>query len=339
MRADRPADQVRRVGVPATLPVAVGAVVAAGVAVEVVAVVAAAAAVAGAKIVNDLRDRVGLGWRPHLAAGILEHLDGLDLLEVIADDFFYAPRRQVRALKTLAAQIPVVLHGVSLGLASCAPVETKRLDQMARLMDQVRPEFWSEHLAFVRAGGIEIGHLAAPPRNSASVNAAAANLYRAQAAVGAKPLVENIATLIDPPASNLSECAWINGILSSSNCGLLLDLHNVLANGLNHGYDPLEFVGQIPPERIVAIHIAGGKFVSAPDGTQRLLDDHFHDVPDPVFELLEETAARAPGPLTVILERDGDYPSMDSLLAQIVQARRALARGRARRAQCVEVLA
>jgi hypothetical protein len=30
---------------------------------------------------------------------------------------------------------------------------------------------------------------------------------------------------------------------------------------------------------------------------------------------------------------------MDSLLAQIVQARRALARGRARRAQCVEVLA
>jgi uncharacterized protein (UPF0276 family) len=286
---------------------------------------------------NGLPDRVGLGWRPDLAAGILEHLDGIDLLEVIADDFFTAPRRQVRALKTLAAQIPVVLHGVSLGLASSAPVETKRLDQMARLMDQVLPEFWSEHL--VRAGGIEIGHLAAPPRSSATVDEASANLHRAQAAVGAKPLVENIATLIDPPASTLSECAWINGILSSSNCSLLLDLHNVLANGLNHGYDPFEFVRQIPPERIVAIHIAGGKFISAPDGTQRLLDDHFHDVPDPVFDLLEETAARAPGPLTVILERDGDFPSMDSLLSQIAQARSALLRGRARRAQTAEVLA
>jgi uncharacterized protein len=305
----------------------------------VVAVAAEAVADAEAKAMNTPLDRVGLGWRPDLAVGIFEHLDGIDLLEVMADDFFSAPRQQVRALKTLAAQIPVVLHGVSLGLASSAPVETKRLDQMARLMDQVRPEFWSEHLAFIRAGGIEIGHLAAPPRSPASIDAAAANLYRAQATVGVKPFVENIATLIDPPASTLSECAWINGILSSSDCGLLLDLHNVLANGLNHGYDPLEFVRQIPPERIAAIHIAGGKFISAPDGTQRLLDDHFHDVPDPVFELLEETAARAPGPLTVILERDGDYPSMDSLLAQIAQARSALATGRARRVPLVEAVA
>jgi uncharacterized protein (UPF0276 family) len=288
---------------------------------------------------NSLTDRVGLGWRPDLAAGIIEHLDGIDLLEVIADDFFSAPRGQVRALKTLAAQVPVVLHGVSLGLASSAPVETKRLDQMARLMDLVHPEFWSEHLAFVRAGGIELGHLAAPPRSPASVDAAAANLHRAQTAVGAKPLVENIATLIDPPASSLSESDWIAGILASSNCGLLLDLHNVLANGLNHGYDPFEFVRKIPPKRIVAVHIAGGKFISAPDGSQRLLDDHFHDVPDPVFELLEETAARAPAPLTVILERDGDYPSMNSLLEQITKARRAIARGRARRAQPVEAFA
>ncbi len=321
----------------------VAAAVAAGVAGVVVAKMMNTPQVRDVLRARALADRVGLGWRPDLAAGILEHLDGIDLLEVIADDFFSAPRRQVRALKTLAAQVPVVLHGVSLGLASSSPVETKRLDQMARLMDQVHPEFWSEHLAFVRAGGIEIGHLAAPPRSAASVDATASNLHRAQAAVGAVPLVENIATLIDPPASTLSESAWLNGILSSSNCDLLLDLHNVLANGLNHGYDPLEFVRQIPPDRISAIHIAGGKFISAPDGSQRLLDDHFHDVPDPVFDLLEETAARATGPLTVILERDGDYPSMDCLLAQIAQARRALAKGRdrhrGRRAQLIEAVA
>jgi uncharacterized protein (UPF0276 family) len=287
---------------------------------------------------DSLTDRVGLGWRPDLAAGILEHLDDIDLLEVIADDFFAAPHSQVRALKTLAAQVPVVLHGISLGLASSAPAETRRLDQMARLVDQVRPEFWSEHLAFVRAGGIEIGHLAAPPRNRSTVDATAANLDRAEAAVGAKPLVENIATLIDPPASPLSESEWLNGILAASPCALLLDLHNVLANGFNHGYDPFEFIRQIPPERIAGIHIAGGKFVSAPDGSQRLLDDHLHDVPDPVFDLLEETAARAPAPLTVILERDGDYPSMDSLLAQIGEARRALAKGRARRYHPVEAV-
>ena len=35
--------------------------------------------------------------------------------------------------------------------------------------------------------------------------------------------------------------------------------------------------------------------------------------------------------LTVILERDGRYPSMDALLAQVARAREALARGRSMR--------
>lgn len=275
-------------------------------------------------------DKVGLGWRPDLAAGILSHLDHIDLLEVIADDFFDAPRREVRALQTLSSQIPVVLHGVGMGLASALPVAPKRLEKMARLVDQVRPHGWSEHLAFVRGGGFEIGHLAAAPRTQETVEAASENLSLATALIGSKPVMENIATLIDPPGSALSESCWVTAILAAADCDLLLDLHNVYANGLNLGYDPRAFLRQLPPERIKMIHIAGGKFISAPDGRPRLLDDHLHDVPDPVFELLEDAAALSPNPVTVILERDGAYPSMDCLLFQISMARKALARGRQR---------
>jgi len=286
---------------------------------------------------NGFGDKVGLGWRPDLAAGIFSHLDRIDLLEVIADDFFDEPQQRLRALRTLSAQVPVALHGLGMGLASSSPVDAKRVEKMARLIDQVRPQFWSEHLAFVRAGDVEIGHLAAPPRTADTVEGAAENLSRAAAIAGCKPIMENIATLIDPPGSTLSESAWINGILAAADCNLLLDLHNVYANGLNHGYDPKAFLHQVPAERIKAIHIAGGKFISAPDGRPRLLDDHLHDVPDPVFDSLEEAAAISPNPLTVILERDGAYPSMECLLAQIDYARRALARGRARRAVFQEV--
>jgi uncharacterized protein (UPF0276 family) len=293
---------------------------------------------AEAKTMNTFADRVGLGWRSDLAAGIFSHLDRIDLLEVIADDFFDAPRREIRALQTLASQVSVVLHGVSMGLASSVPVENQRLEKMARLVEQVRPQFWSEHLAFVRGGGIEIGHLAAPPRTAVTVEGAAENLSRATGVVGSKPIMENIATLLEPPGSTLPESAWLSGILASSDCDLLLDLHNVYANGLNHGYDPKAFLRRIPSARFRAVHIAGGKFVSAPDGSQRLVDDHLHDVPDPVFELLEEAAALSPNPLTVILERDGAYPSMDCLLAQMELAREALARGRTRRSVDQEVL-
>ena len=51
-----------------------------------------------------MNDRFGIGWRPELAAGILSNLDCIDIVEVIADDYFTAPRSQRRALNALAAQ-------------------------------------------------------------------------------------------------------------------------------------------------------------------------------------------------------------------------------------------
>ncbi|HKQ78094.1 MAG TPA: DUF692 family protein [Blastocatellia bacterium] len=278
---------------------------------------------------NRIQDRVGLGWRSELAVGILSNLDRIDVVEVIADDLFGAPQDERRALRTLSAQTMVVLHGVSLGLASSAPVETKLLEKTARLCEQVAPEYWSEHLAFVRGGGVEIGHLTAPPRTDATIDGAAANLERARAVVGAAPLVENIATLIDPPGSDYSEIEWINRIIASSSGDLLLDLHNLHANATNFGYDAIEFLKRLPAERITAAHLAGGKWVEAL-GERRLLDDHLHDVPDPVYRLLSELAALTPRPLTVILERDGAYPPIESLLRQLDRARQALAEGRSR---------
>lgn len=276
-----------------------------------------------------VRDRFGIGWRPKLALGILSNLDRIDLVEVIADDYFRAPHRERRALRTLAAQTPITLHGVSLGLASSVAVETKRLDQMARLCEEVGPVSWSEHLAFVRGGGIEIGHLAAPPRTSTTIDGAIANLRRARAIVGVAPQVENVATLIDPPGSDRDEATWVSEIIHHSDSDLLLDLHNLHANALNFNFDPVDYISRISPERISAIHLAGGKWIGRPEA-RRLIDDHLHDVPDPVYELLEEVAARVPNALTIILERDGNFPPIEWLLDQLDEARNAVARGRAR---------
>jgi len=284
---------------------------------------------------NAIQDRVGLGWRRELAVGILSHLDRIDLVEVISDDLFDAPRAERRALRMLAAQTTVVLHGVSLGMASSVPVDAKLLEKTARLCGEVEPEYWSEHLAFVRGGGLEIGHLTAPPRTDATIEGAAANLECAGAVVGAAPLVENIATLIDPPGSDYDEIDWINRIIDSSPGDLLLDLHNLHANATNFGYDAAEFLKRLPLERIAAAHLAGGKWVEAL-GERRLLDDHLHDVPDAVYQLLTELAAIVPNPLTVILERDGAYPPIETLLRQLDCARETLAEGRSRQFERME---
>lgn len=282
------------------------------------------------KHMNEQKDLFGLGWRPQLAFGILSNLDQIDVVEVIADDFFGARRSERRALQTLAAQVPVTLHGVSLGLASSVAVERNRLERTARLCEEIRPISWSEHLAFVRGGGVEIGHLAAPPRCDETIEGALRNLSLAHTIVGIVPQLENVATLIDPPLSKYDEASWISEIIGNSRSNLLLDLHNLHANALNFGFDPIDFISRIPSGRVSAIHLAGGRWVGK-GNVRRVLDDHLHDVPDPVYTLLEEVGARTDSGLTVILERDGHFPPIESLLGQVEQARQALARGRARR--------
>ena len=147
------------------------------------------------------------------------------------------------------------------------------------------------------------------------------------------PLVENIATLIDPPASKLSEADWTSEILAAANSALLLDLHNLYANSVNFGFDPYAFINRMPHEQIHAIHVAGGRWIKAKTtGERRLLDDHMHDVPDSVYDLLKYVGQKTFRPLTVILERDGRYPPIEMLLNQLDRARNALRGGRAQAA-------
>jgi uncharacterized protein len=263
-----------------------------------------------------------MGWRPEIAPAILNNLHRIDVLEVLADDYFGASKRELDALRSLSREVPLILHGVGLGLAGTAPVPAKRLAAMARIFERVQPESWSEHLAFVRTRTVELGHLAAPPRNAVSVEVVAANIDQATRTVGVSPAMENIATLVEPPGSDLTELDWLQSILQACPSRLLLDLHNVHANALNHGYDAEAFLDSLPLGRVDSLHIAGG-FWSEHDGV--LVDDHLHPVPEAVYGLLVRFARRSGKPLTVILERDGRYGSMESLLAELDAARAALA--------------
>ncbi|HKS21253.1 MAG TPA: DUF692 domain-containing protein [Thermoanaerobaculia bacterium] len=253
--------------------------------------------------------RVGLGWRRELGASILAHLDEIDVVEVLAEPLFAATAAEKRAFRFLAAHVPIVVHGTTLGLASTDGMERHRLESLARLMEWLQPEGWSEHLAFVRAGGIEIGHLAAPPRNDETLAALADNVAEARRIVGSVPLLENVASLIEPPCSIYSEGEWLDVVPRVTGCKLLLDLHNLYANATNFGFDVA-----LPREHVGMVHLAGGRAI----GGNRILDDHLHAVPDVLYEMLGEV-----GNTTVIIERDGNYPPFEELLAEVRRAREA----------------
>jgi hypothetical protein len=99
---------------------------------------------------------------------------------------------------------------------------------------------------------------------------------------------------------------------------------------VNFGFDAQAALGRLPLTRVRFVHLAGGAWTGAAGGERRWLDNHRHDVPPAVFDLLAELAARTPHTLSVIVERDGDYPPMERVLDELDRVRAALAAGRGR---------
>jgi len=237
-------------------------------------------------------DRVGLGWRPELAAGIFSASTRSIFWRSLAITISRPTGKPRLALKMLSREVPVHIHSIDLGMAGAAEVSAKRVDRLARLINDVEPEVWSEHLAFVRAGELEIGHLAAAPRNEVSVEGTARNVKKAAQIIGSLPLMENIATLLQPPCSTLTEQRWISDIVAASDCGILLDLHNLYANATNFGFDPLQFLEENSPGTC-GLHPHRRRPVDRLPRRQQAVSagDHLHEVTDPIYDLLAEVAS------------------------------------------------
>ena len=100
---------------------------------------------------------------------------------------------------------------------------------------------------------------------------------------------------------------------------LFLHLQWVLGSesvSFNHDLDPVQFLQSLPHHRIVQFHLAGHSNYST-----HLIDTHDNHVIDPVWDLYAETAKRL-GPVSTMIERDGNIPGLDSLLAELDHARR-----------------
>jgi uncharacterized protein (UPF0276 family) len=219
------------------------------------------------------------------------------------------PEQMGRAREVCAA-LPMVVHGVELSIGSAHgwnPAYLKMLDSFQTMW----PFVWhSEHLGFQTIPGedgavFEVGvPLPVPPTREAAATigsraAAICRRYRVPF------LLENPAYYIaDLPSDEDigDDIGLMKAIMDCSPCLMLLDLHNVYCNAVNHGIDPFAAIDRTPLDRVVEIHVAGGAWH---DGFR--MDGHNSRVPEPVWELLEYTLVRAPGVAGVLFEMLDDF--------------------------------
>ncbi|NVJ21044.1 DUF692 domain-containing protein [Myxococcus sp. AM011] len=266
---------------------------------------------------------VGIGWRRELAL-FIDRLPSPGFVEVLAEHL--PPSGDVpEPLSRLRERgVPVVLHAVSLGLGSAEPPDPRRLDWLARQAERVGAICISEHLAFVRAGGLESGHLLPLPRSEDALDVLAENVLRAQAALPVPLALENVASLFEWPDAAFSEAELLAGVLARTGASLLLDVANLHAHVLNHGTDADAVLACVPRERLAYVHVAGG--------VQRgglYHDTHAHPLHAGPLELLERLAERL-GPVPVMLERDDRFPAKAELASELSAVSTALDRGASR---------
>ncbi|WP_084505258.1 DUF692 domain-containing protein [Nocardia harenae] len=250
---------------------------------------------------------LGIGWRPEIC-GVVAGLPGLGFCEVIAETVAHGVPDELAALRDRG--VPVVPHGVSLSLGGAEPVSPERVAHLAHSARALNAPLASEHVAFVRAGGLEAGHLLPVPRTRAALDALAANIARTTAELPVPLAMENITSHFDWPEDELAESEFLTELVERTGVHLLLDIANVYANARSRGRDPGTELRRLPAERIAYCHIAGGYEV---DG--RYHDTHTAAVAEAVLELVGEFAADRDVPL--MLERDGNYPPAAELLAEL----------------------
>jgi uncharacterized protein (UPF0276 family) len=263
---------------------------------------------------------VGVGFRRAIGRQILDHRQTIDFLEIISEHHLHPTVEERRGLAELAAVFPIIPHGLNLSVGTAAPADPAYLRAIAGLASAVHAPWWSDHLAMTHAGGIEIGHLSPVPLTVESLDVVCANITRAQAAVRAPFVIEHIASPLALPGAEMSEAAFISAVLERTGAGLLLDLMNVYANAWNHGFDPYAFLAAVPLDRVVYVHVIGGRFE---DGV--LVDSHTDRTPREVWDMLAFVAGRV-RLKGVLIEWDDEFPSFDVILDEVSRAREACGR-------------
>ena len=258
---------------------------------------------------------VGMGYRDPLCNDILQSRDKIDFLEITADHFLQSPTVRWRFLDKLRSQYTLIPHGLNLSLGSAEGLNLEYLNDLIELIKYVKPPWWSEHIAFTKAGEIEIGHLSPLAFNRESIGAFCENVNKVQDKIETPLILENITYNIDLPWNEMEENKFLGEILDRTGCGLLLDVTNLFINAKNHDYDPIQFLETIPAERIIQLHFVGGMIKEG-----KWIDNHCENTQDDIFILIESVLKYAPVK-GIILERDDNFPRFKTLTDELERAR------------------
>ncbi len=279
---------------------------------------------------------VGLGLRWEFVSEFLESgCRGVDFVEVSPENYMGRGGFFPTALERVAADVPVLTHGLSMSLGGLDPLGDSYLAELRQFLTALKSPWHSDHLCFGSVDGVVLHDLLPLTFDERTVAHVADRVRRAQDALGVPMAVENISYYAMPGARSMGEAEFVAAICERADCGLMLDVNNAYVNSVNHGFDVDEWMRTVPLSRVVQIHVAGHDVYDDPNdeleerragqapraGKRTLIvDTHGQDVNAKVQALLSRVLEQT-GPVPVLLERDMAIPPLPALLAEVARLR------------------
>ena len=258
----------------------------------------------------------GLGLRPQHYTDILDGDPDVDWFEVISENYMVPGGRPLQMLDRIRARYPIVMHGVSLSIASTAPFDATYLAGLKALAARTEPKFVSDHLCWTGVHGVNLHDLLPIPYTREALDHVVARIQYVQDYLQRPIAIENVSSYVQFAHADMSEWEFIAEMTRRTGCWLVFDVNNVFVSAFNHGFDAYEFINGVPDDRVVQFHLAGHEHA-----TTHIIDTHDAMVPEPVWALYRAAVKRF-GRVSTLIERDDNIPPLSDLVAELSTARR-----------------
>lgn len=257
----------------------------------------------------------GLGLRSQHYRDILDGEPAVDWFEVISENYMVDGGQPLVMLERIRERFPIVMHGVSMSIASTADPDLDYLKRLRALADRFEPAWVSDHLCWTGVHGVNLHDLLPIPYTREGLDHVASRIHLVQEVLGRAMVIENVSTYVQFAESEMHEWEFLAELTRRTGCSLLFDVNNVYVSAFNHGYDPMDFLNGIPADSVAQFHLAGHSDM----GTYKI-DTHDHPVPDEVWSLYADTLKRF-GPVSAMIERDDNIPPLAELVPEVERAR------------------
>ena len=257
----------------------------------------------------------GLGLRPQHYEEILEGNPAIDWFEIISENYMIEGGQPLYMLDRIRERYPIVMHGVSLSIASTAPFDMDYLRALRALAERVQPKWISDHLCWTGVHGVNLHDLLPIPYTQEALDHVVDRVNYVQDFLGRRFTIENVSTYITFAQSEMSEWEFVSELARRTGCWLLFDVNNVYVSAFNHGFSAIDFLNGMPRNQVVQFHVAGHSHEET-----HIIDTHDHPVCDEVWDFYRE-AIRYFGPVSTMIERDDNIPPLAELVEELDHAR------------------